>query len=256
MEKRPSSGKPGESFLDVRTTTRDDCFLARPVGTLDGTTYRWLRDQLVKLAMEEPKALIVDLVELHIDRETMLTAFSAAWMRVSTWPGVPILLVAGTEPQRSLLRGAISRHTPCYATVAEALAAADNPPPWRRASVALEATPTSNRVARAFVRHTCQQWNVGVATTIDAVVVATELMDNVALHAGTGSEIRLEMRDRWLTVAVRDGSPHPAVLRERLGGDQRGNGLRIVAGLARTWGCSPRLGGGKVVWAVLVIDRS
>lgn len=59
----------------------------------------------------------------------------------------------------------------------------------------------------------------------------------------------LAARDRGhLTVAVRDESQHPAVLRERLPGDRRGNGLRIVADMARVWGCAPCLGGGKVVF--------
>ena len=89
--------------------------------------------------------------------------------------------------------------------------------------------------------------NVGPRSTPDY----EDLVDNAVQHAATSSEIRLELRPGALTVAVRDGSPRPAMLHERTGVDRRGNGLRIVADTTRTWGCSPHLSGGKVVWAVL-----
>jgi anti-anti-sigma regulatory factor len=238
-----------EPSIDARTELRAGCCVVRPTGVLDGTTYRWLRDLLVKLAVEQPVAVVVDLDELRVEHETALTVFSSAWMRVSQWPGVPILLVATAGAQRALLSGAISRYTPTYATVGEALIAAGRPPRHRRASLDLEATPTSSRVARAFVRETCHDWGLAGCVS-DAEVVATELVDNVTRHAGTGSRIRLELRNTLLTIAVR-GSPRSAVLRERTGTVRWGNGLRIVAGLSRAWGCSPHLTGGKVVWAVL-----
>jgi hypothetical protein len=239
-----------ESWIDVATETRSGCRLVRPVGVLDATTYRWLRDLLVKLAVEQPEAVVVDVDELRIGHETALTAFSSAWMRISTWPAVPILLVATRAAQRALLAGAISRYVPHYSTVDDALAAAGGPPARRRANLDLAAGPASSRVARVFAREICAEWGLSPCAS-GAEVVATELVDNVAKHAGTGSDIRLELRKKLLTVAVRDGDPRPAVLRERVGADRRGNGLRVVAGLARAWGCSPHLYGGKVVWAAL-----
>jgi anti-anti-sigma regulatory factor len=239
-----------ESSIDARTETRSGCRLVRPVGVLDCTTYRWLRDLLIKLAVEQPEALIVDLDELRVANETALTVFSSAWMQTSTWPDVSIMLVATTESQRALLRGAISHYTPYYPTIDDALAATRSPPPRRRANLDLAATPTSSRVARVFAREICEEW--GIPTCVpEAEAVATELVDNVIQHARTSSEIRLELRKKLLTISVRDGSPHSAVLHERVGLDRRGNGLRIVADYARAWGCSPHLNGGKVVWAAL-----
>jgi hypothetical protein len=238
------------SPIDARTETRSGCRVVRPVGVLDSTTYRWLRDLLVKLAVEQPDAVVVDLDELRIDRETALTVFSSAWMQTSTWPAVPILLVATDEPRRAFLRGAISRYTPSYATIDEALTAASHPPARRRTSLDLLATPISSRVARVFVREICAEWDIATITPT-AGTVATELVENVTRHVGSNSQIRLELRGHLLTVSVRDGSPQPAVLHERVGGDRRGNGLRIVADLASAWGCSPHLNGGKVVWVAL-----
>lgn len=239
-----------ESSLELRTETRSGCCVVRAVGVLDTTTYRTLRDLLVKLTVEQPDAVIVDLDGLHVAHQTALTVFSATWLWVSTWPAVPILLVATTERHRDLLGGAISRYTPAYPTMAAALAAARRPPARRRAGLDLPASTVSSRVARAFVRETCATWDLSAHAPV-AETLATELVDNVAMHVGTGAQLRLELRRGLLTVAVRDDSPTPAVLRERLGFDTRGNGLRIVADFARAWGCTPQLNGGKVVWATL-----
>ena len=60
------------------------------------------------------------------------------------------LLVATTERHRGLLGGAISRYTPVYPTMADALAAARRPPARRRAGLDLPASTVSSRVARAW----------------------------------------------------------------------------------------------------------
>ena len=243
------------SPIDVETVTRSGCCVVRLDGVLDATTYRWLRDTLVKLAMEQPEALVVDVDHLTITSETTLTVFSSAWMRVCDWPGVAILLVAGTKSQQAMLSGAISRFVPHYATVPEALAAAGRPPIRRRASMDLDAHPDSPRVARGYVRRVCEDWDIPAEVVPDAIAVANELVTNAIQHAATPSEIRLELRAGVLTIAVRDGSARPAMLHERTGGDRSGNGLRIVADIARTWGCLPHLSGGKVVWAVLSLGH-
>ncbi|ONI76437.1 hypothetical protein ALI144C_36255 [Actinosynnema sp. ALI-1.44] len=236
--------------MEVLTSSQIGSCVVRPLGVLDSTTYRTLRDALVKLAVEEPDALVVDLDELDIAQESVLTVFSSVWMRVSEWPGVPILLAGGRPHQQPLLAGAIVRYTPRYPTVAAALAAVGSPPPRRRAVLELDAGATDSRVARAFTDQVCREWHLS-DYRMEAMAVANELVDNVTDHAGTGCRLRLELRDRMLTVAVRDGSPRKAAVRERLGGDWMGNGLRIVAGIAYTWGCTPDLDGGKVVWAVV-----
>jgi hypothetical protein len=238
-------------LIDVRTNTRSGCCVVRLDGVLDPTNYRWLRDMLVKLAVEQPEALVVDVDLLTVANETALTVFSAVWMRVCDWPGVAIMLVARTPSQQAMLSGAISRFVPCYPSVTEALAAADRPPVRRRASTDLESDPESSRVVRMFVRRVCEDWGILGEAVPDAIAVANELVDNAIQHTATPGEIRLELRHGTLTIAVRDGSSKPAMLHERVGGDRSGNGLRIVADIARTWGCSPHLSGGKVVWAAL-----
>ncbi|ALG15012.1 hypothetical protein AOZ06_23855 [Kibdelosporangium phytohabitans] len=234
----------------MRTSSHSGALVVRPVGVLDSTTYRSLRDTLVKLAVDQPSALIVDLGELRIAQQSVLTVFSSVWMQVSEWPGVPILLVVADPSRRRLLHSAVNLYVACYASVDAALAAVGHPPPCRRATLDLDTTPSGSRVARAFVRETCERWDLS-GHTREAVALTNELVDNVIQHAGTDCQVRLELRSRMLTVAVRDGNPHRAELRERLGAEPWGNGLRIVAEIAHTWGCAPHMGGGKVVWAVV-----
>lgn len=84
-------------------------------------------------------------------------------------------------------------------------------------------------------------------------MVATELVENSLKHTDSAPTLRLELRCGLLSVAVTDGSPAPAVLRESR--EQPGGGLRLVAQTTRVWGCTLTLAGGKVVWSVLDTRR-
>lgn len=226
-----------------------DCLVLEPRGTLDAVTYRTFRDDLVKFAMDQPPAVIVVVDDLVIGSVYSLAAFSSAWLRVSDWPGVPILLVARDLALRDAIRRtAMARFVPVHDGIDAAIAASSDPPPCRRAEVDLVSVTASSRLARAFVRSTCQRWNVA-GYVAEATDVATELVENAILHADTDLSLRLELRNGRLTVAVRDGCPREAVLRERT--SVPAGGLHLVAHLARAWGCAPDTRGGKVVWAVL-----
>lgn len=237
--------------VDIRWRSRPvaDSLVLEPEGTLDASTYRTFRDGLIKFAMDQPRSVIVVVDDLRVASVGALTAFSSAWMRVGDWPGVPILLVAGApELHDALVHSAMARFVPVYTGVEAALATLGDPPSRRRAETELVGVAASSRVARAFVRSTCARWGLA-ASVEDATEVATELVENAVVHAGTDLGLRLELRNGKLTVAVRDGSPRQAVLRERA--DYPARGLHVVTYLSRVWGCAPDLHGGKVVWAVL-----
>ncbi|WP_327676241.1 ATP-binding protein [Kitasatospora sp. NBC_00458] len=84
-------------------------------------------------------------------------------------------------------------------------------------------------------------------------LLVTELVTNAVLH-GTpiGRRIRLVLHvDRWrLRIEVHDarGERGP-VFRAASGEDESGRGILLVKLLARQWGCCPRDGVGKIVWA-------
>lgn len=235
--------------IEVAQGEQAGCVIARLTGRLDSLNYLRTRDQLIKLAMAEPRAVVVDVDGLEVPSEPLLTVFSAAWMKVSQWPSVPILVVA-TDVSRWkwLNRCAFSRFAPVFRDIDEAVDSLGVTPMRRRATIELPAEPASAVLARQFVREVCAEWPV--EPEIEKVVcVASELVENTVRHAGTPMQLRLDLRDRLLTVAVRDGSPHQAVIRQSPSGMPTGLGLHLVSHLSKTWGCTPDSRGGKVVWA-------
>lgn len=230
-----------------------ECLVGTPTGALTSATYRDFRDMLVKLAVAATHTVIVRIDDLDLPDAHALTAFSSAALRVSDWPGVAILIVTSRSAQRAELDAAgVSRFVPVFATVADAVAAAGRAPARRRAVVDLDHDLFSARRARLFVRSVCQRWRLG-GVVADAEQIVTELVENAVLHTASRPRLRLDLRSGVLSIAVRDDSVAEAVVRERVPGalDDRGGGLRIVAGSAKNWGCSPCLDGGKVVWAAL-----
>lgn len=228
--------------------------MVRPSGELAVASYRDFTDGLVKFAIDEPRALIVILDDLRVATETLLTAFSSAWMRVGEWPGVPILLVSYSPQQRNWLQAsAVHRFVPVFADLPMAVRAVREPPVRRRTTLKLVSSGDCGQRARAFTSATCVHWGISEIRSV-ALLVVTELVENAFLHSRIESDIlvRLELRDELFTVAVGDADPKEALLCEP-GVGPRHYGLHLVAGVARAWGCAPRWPSGKVVWAALPV---
>jgi anti-sigma regulatory factor (Ser/Thr protein kinase) len=205
--------------------------------------------------MDLPDALIVDVADLRITAEPLLTAFSSAWMRIGDWPAVPIMLVVPSDAHRATIgASAIHRYVPVYDSLTTALANVGSPPPRRLATLELVPVLDSSGHARQFVRDACDRWNVSEIAE-DAALLATELVENALVHTTSHLRLRVELREDLLTVAVGDDDPREAVLRESAGGSPHIEGLWLVAQLARTWGCAPDLSGGKTVWATLPVGN-
>lgn len=241
-----SSARP----LRIQVHEHRGARLVSPAGVLDVSTYPQLRDALLKCATDEPSAVVVDLRELAVTSVYSLTVFSMVWMQLAQWPGIPLLLVVTDEDRRAhLSASAIGRFVPVHPTLEAAMRTIDRPPQRRRDRLTLPAAATSSGMARQFVRRLCGRWGVP-SIAEDAAAVATELVENVVQHTTSRAELRLELRNGLLSVAVSDNDPRPAVLREAASRILPSAGLAIVARLARAWGCAPT-SSGKIVWAVL-----
>lgn len=135
--------------------------------------------------------------------------------------------------------------------------------------------------ARKFVRVTLAEWTgLGLPTAVgfserladDASVVASELVTNAVVHAGTTVEILFRLEEATEEVAaglvleVSDHHPARTVRSERAdigdepheaagrgGPAEYGRGLQLVASLAERWGITYRTGM-KTVWARLPVD--
>jgi hypothetical protein len=229
---------------------RAESTVAALTGTLTSANSPELREVVLKVATDAPESLIADIRGLDIDNDTAMTVFPVIAGRIGQWPGIPFAVV--TDRADHLARLAPQQKTrfvPVHADVAAAERARERPS-RRRAVQLLAASPGSSAVSRAFVERVCAAWNVPEHTE-DALMIATELVENAVLHTTSNPRLRLELRRGVFTVAVADDDPRPAVLRERPHHRQHGLGLLLVAQTARRWGCSRSLAGGKVVWAVL-----
>jgi hypothetical protein len=219
-------------------------------GVLDLTSYPDLRDGLLKIAVEAPDGLIADIDRLTIDDGTLVTVFSMVAMRISEWPGIPFAVVTDRPEHRAMFASrAVDRFVPVHGDRADAKDLLVHPP-RRRAVQLLVRSPKASALARAFVRRVCGEWRVPDLTE-DALLIATELVENAILHTTSSPRLRLELRRGLLSIAVSDDDPRPAVLRERLDALEPGLGLRMVVQVAKVWGCSRSWSGGKTVWAVL-----
>lgn len=222
-------------------------------GVLDSTTYRGLRDAIIKAALDEPRAVIVDVNELSVSSESAWSVFTSARWHVSVWPDVPILLVC--EHQRSLraiTAMGVSRYVPVYPTRDSALkAAADRSSHGRRrAKTQLPGTRVSVGLARAMVTDWLSRWDKRELIPA-AATVATIFVENVLDHTESAPVLIVESYQDIVTVAVEDGSDVQPVRHED---PNRGadivSGLAIVSALCREWRSTPR-SSGKTVWALV-----
>lgn len=226
--------------------------IATPVGRLELGTYADLRDGLLKIASDEPLALVVRLrPDFEVPSAAMLSVFTTVGMRISQWAGTPVVLLAETEDHVEKLRASgIPRFVRTTTELKQALEAAELPPRRRFLRVPLPNSPTAAITARAVVRDTCREWNLARVTD-DAVLVVSELVENAVRHAHSEPVLRIELRPRGLSLAVRDQSPELPRLTTADPEVPGHRGVQLVDQISVAWGCMPSSDGGKIVWAVL-----
>lgn len=230
-------------MIHVHTRTVGDVIVATPVGRLDLSTHVGLRTALVKVAADNPAALIVDVDRLAIQDAVLVTMFAVLAGTIGDWPGIPLLLVARAPAQQGMLATApLRRVASIHDNLTAALRACSTLPPYRYRRIHLPASALSVLRARLFVTDVVLSWNL--ADELDDLnSIVTELSGNAVQHARTEMWIRLSERTGKLRLSVQDQCP---TLPARPGG-----GLRTVERLSTQWGATPTANGGKVVWAML-----
>ena len=112
----------------------------------------------------------------------------------------------------------------------------------------------SAALARRATRSAMEAWKT-VQLVDDALVVVTELVENVTRHTANGGELVLTLYEDVVLIEVADASPALPTLRPRDLNRLDGRGLLIIAAMARTWGSRSGSWSGQagpVVWAELV----
>jgi anti-anti-sigma regulatory factor len=214
-------------------------------GALTIETVSAVREALLKAVAGQPAMVLVDLENVTVPDDIVLTVFPTVARHAAAWPGIPLVLAQpDAELAAALDRTAVLRYVPVADSVRAACESADSTPAPRRLTERMAGSLSSIPAARQMACESCAQW--GVTRLAEAAeLVACELVSNAVRHVGGMFEFSMLMRQRLLHVSVRDGSP--AV--PRMGwGD--GRGLLLVDAMSVTWGSTP-VSDGKVVWATL-----
>lgn len=236
----------------VEVQRQDDALVLSVGGVLDGATYRLLRDAVIKAALDEPRAVIVEVDDLCVPSDSAWSVFTSVRWHVSTWPDVPIVLVCTrSERRQAISRVGVTRYVPVHPTRELALdAVADRRVHRRRARSRLPADAVSTGLARASVTDRLTAWSQGDLIPV-ACTVATIFVENVLAHTESAPVLIVESYQDTVTVAAEDDSHLPAGRHEDADrGAEIVSGLAIVAALSRAWGSTPT-SSGKTVWAVV-----
>jgi anti-anti-sigma factor len=244
-------GRPASCVVVSADTAGTVCLLTVD-GVLDSSTYLSLRDAIIKAALDEPQAVLVDVNALEVPASSAWSVFTSARWHVSTWPDVPIVLVCGHAGGRSTIaRTGVTRYVPVYATVDAALAAVSDGRRARlRAGTELPASLASLRRAREFVAEWLREWSHQTLIPV-ATVIVNVFVENILQHTASAPVLVLESNGDAVTISVQDDSSTPAARHEDpYRGGERVSGLAIVASLCSAWGSTPTPSG-KTVWAVI-----
>jgi anti-anti-sigma factor len=238
--------------LTVAARTDQSIAVLTVEGVLDAGNSAPLRDTIMKAALDEPSAVIVNITALQVPAESTLSAFISVRLGLDTQPAVPIVLVCAHRATReAITRSGVARFMPVYSTEKGAMKALGRLTPhtiWR-ADAQLPPNLTSLRESRRLVREWLTGWSQTALIPV-ALVVVNVFVENVLEHTGSVPMMGVETDGSTATIAVSDGSSAPAL---RLPSPAKGidvSGLAIVDALSRAWGSTPT-SSGKTVWAVI-----
>jgi hypothetical protein len=225
----------------------------RPVGVLTAITGPQLRNALLSCLAEQPPALVVDASSLALgpnaDDEIGLLPLGSVARENLRWPGTRIAVAATAEVHRAAARLGIEDAVvwwPDQVSAVTELGEVPVPPTARRRIVPDRDAPGH---ARAAVQEFCRREGVG-GDRDAAQLVASELVTNAVVHAGTPIDLTLRLMNSTLHVAVRDGGPGRPRVADVDESAESGRGLILVDALASSWGTFfPD--SGKVVWATV-----
>lgn len=169
------------------------------------------------------------------------------------------------EPQRRLLHAAARRTadavrrvmTVAGTSLVDPPAADDAEPAGWHGRIELDGEPRAASAVRRFLREQLGTWGIDDDTIDSAELCASELVNNVIMHARSAFQLNAHLENGVLTVTCRDvganaesdGAAHAPVVDDDA---MRvfGRGLTLVDAIADRWG-SDHDAGGTIAWFVL-----
>lgn len=237
--------------LSVDVEQRLPVVVVRPRGVLDAYTAADLRAGLLTCLADQPPGIVIDTTELSVVDEIGLTVVASVAQQSERWPGTRFALTADTEELAAAVeRMGVGRYVAVRPDREAALKEASQWPVPPSSRCRIEPDRNAPSVARAAVQEFCKEQGIG-GDGDAAQLVASELVTNAVVHAGTTIDLTLRLIAPLLHIAVRDGGNGQA----RIGGiidesSESGRGLLLVDALASGWGTLVP-DAGKVVWATV-----
>jgi hypothetical protein len=219
--------------------------IVRPNVALDGRGAAELRWALLECLAEQPTGVVVDAIG-----EVGLTVVGDVARQSLRWPGTRFAYVGDATVAATAARLGLAALVPVHPTPAAAARALAALPVAPVRQFCLEPDRDAPAAARAAVRALCP------GQTEPAELIASELVTNAVVHAGTPIGLGLRWDAPRLHIAVRDGRAAPprivAVVDDH---SLNGRGLILVDAMARDWDALV-LRDGKVVWAIVDLTES
>jgi len=225
----------------------------RPFGVLDAYTAPDLRGALVESLTEQPTGLVIDVSDVSLTDDVALIVLATTARESLRWPGTRFAVGGATGAfAASLDRLGVAQYVMMCRDREAALRELGRWPAPPSSRQRIEPNRFAPGVAREAVQEFCTRWGID-GDCEAAQLVASELVTNAVLHAGTPIDYSLRFVSPYLHIAVRDGGDGQA----RIAGyvnesSDTGRGLILVDALATAWG-SLVPNSGKIVWATVRI---
>ena len=241
--------------MRIQQSSRQGCVVLTLAGRLDLAAAPQVQRAILKQLAEQPPAIICDLGQVEAIDPLCAAVFASIRHPALDGPGT-VLVLCGARPQVAaiLLRREIAPRLTMYSGLDQALAEVGTQPPRLHAQRRLEPVAAAVRVGREFVREVCGRWELG-GLADPAALLASELVALAVAYTGTPLELRVELLDAQLRVAVEDQDPDLVrFLAAREEADRRLS-LLIVDRVATAWGVRQDGAGGKTAWCTLALPH-
>jgi anti-anti-sigma factor len=239
--------------LTFETERDHPLMVVRPRGVLDAYTAPDLRATLLNCLADQPGGILIDATDLIVGDDVGLAVLATVAQQSARWPGARIVLASPT-PDFAVAaeRMGVTRHVPLCPDEAAARLELSGWPDAPTLRQRIEPDRNAPGLARTAVAEFCQAHGVG-GDGDAAQLVASELVTNAVVHAGTSIDLTLRLVPPMLHIAVRDGADGQVRITGAASESaESGRGLLLVDALATAWG-SLVPNSGKVVWATVKV---
>jgi anti-sigma regulatory factor (Ser/Thr protein kinase) len=208
---------------------------------------------------EQPVQLVLDVTHLEVPNGSVLRPLAGLVTGAARWPGTRVAVTgAGLAVRTGFAELAGDRAIDFYPSADHAVAAGQRLPVPPRETVELPPTRDAPAASRELVARACHRWRLDRWSRLTQLL-ASELVTNAVVHAGTPISFTLRHLEGALQVVVRDRDPRlveqPPRGPDRLPTGDPGRGLLLLSTLADDWGSAPT-SDGKVTWATVTLARN